>query len=62
MQSDLTTTPTNFHRASKSEAIVARATKHSVSHFIDCDPAAHRLRASLIASRDAADQIGKTQA
>jgi sulfonate transport system substrate-binding protein len=60
MQSDLTTTPTNFHRASKSEAIVARATKHSVSHFIDCDPAAHRLRASLIASRNAADQIGKT--
>jgi sulfonate transport system substrate-binding protein len=60
MQSDLTTTPTNFHRASKSEAIVARATKHSVSHFIDCDPAAHRLRASLMASRNAADQIGKT--
>jgi sulfonate transport system substrate-binding protein len=43
----------------KSEAIITGAPEYSVSHFIDCKPTARRLCASLIASRDAADQIGK---
>jgi len=43
----------------KSEAIITGAPEYSVSHFIDCKPTARRVCASLIASRDAADQIGK---
>jgi sulfonate transport system substrate-binding protein len=50
----------NLHRIPKAEMFIARALKYSVSHFIDCNPAARRLRASLIAFGNAVDQIRET--
>jgi len=44
------------------ETIIASALKYSVSHFIDCDAAARRLCASLVASGNAADELRKIKA
>ena len=57
---DIATASTTFHRDSKSEPIIARTPKYSVSHFIDADAIAHRLCASLTAAGNAADHIRKT--
>jgi hypothetical protein len=46
----------NLHRIINSETIITRALKYSVSHFIDCNPVARRLCASLIDFSKAATQ------
>jgi len=55
------TTPSanNLRRDLQRETIIASASKYLVSHFIDCDAAARRLCASLIASGNAADEMRK---
>ena len=50
-----------FHLRVSNETIIAGASKYSVSHFIDCEPVARTLGASLIASRNAADHTGKNK-
>ena len=49
----------NLRRDLPRETIIASALKYSVSHFIDCDAAARRLCESLVASGNAADEMGK---
>jgi hypothetical protein len=43
----ITAKQTNFFHDSKNETIVVRWSKYSDSHFIDCNPIARRLSASL---------------
>ncbi|HEX9469821.1 MAG TPA: hypothetical protein VF957_09790, partial [Bradyrhizobium sp.] len=54
---DVAAASTIFHRDSKSETIISRTLKYSISHFIDRDPIAHRLCAALNTSGNAADHI-----
>jgi hypothetical protein len=44
------------------DTIVPGASKYSVSHFVDRHAGARTLFRSLVARRNAADHIGKTQA
>jgi len=54
-----TPSASNLRRDLQRDTIIASALKYSVSHFIDCDAAARRLGASLIASSNAADEMRK---
>src|SRR6185295_9887288 len=54
-----TPSASNLRRDLPRDTIIASALKYSVSHFIDCDAAARRLRVSLIVSSNTADEMGK---
>jgi sulfonate transport system substrate-binding protein len=54
-------TEDTFHLRASNETIIAGASRYSVSHFIDCEPVARTLGASLIALRNAADHTGKNK-
>jgi sulfonate transport system substrate-binding protein len=61
MRTNSSRTADTFHSRARNETIVADASAYSVSHFIDCAHVTRTLGASRLASRNAADHIGKNK-